>query len=148
MRQYWTKKDWRCKKKAKDFDELADVGLRILKRMPQPAEMVSGPISSGGLGSIKANLKEFGKYIRCLKKSGINVFDQMPFEKEMERIEKELYESRDHARDDILNKFYLRLFKSGLIKKLNFMPKWKSSIGARWERKIARKLKIKIADIV
>ena len=141
MRQYWTKKDWRCKKKSKDFDELADVGLRILKRMPQPAEMVSGPISSGGLGSIKANLKEFGKYIRCLKKSGINVFDQMPFEKE-------LYESRDHARDDILNKFYLRLFKSGLIKKLNFMPKWKSSIGARWERKIARKLKIKIADIV
>ena len=148
MRKYWTKKDWSCKKKAKNFDELAEIGIRILKRMPQPVEMICGPISSGGLGSIKANLKEFGKHIRCLKKFGGNVFDQMPFEREMDRIEKESYDDRDQARDDILNKFYLPIFESRLVKTLNFIPGWKSSIGARWERKTARKLKIKIVDIV
>ena len=147
MRKYWTQKDWLDKKKAKNFDELAEVALRIIKRMPQPLEQVCGAISSGGSGTIEANLKIFKKHIRDLAKEGRNIFDQMPFEEEMDRIEKEFYESRDQARDDILNKFYLRIFESGLIKKLHFIPNWKSSIGARWERKTAKKLGIKIKDI-
>ncbi len=145
MLKYWTKKDVLDAEGAKTFEELAKIALRIIDRMPQPVEMVCGPLTSGGLGSFEKNLQVFKKYIRLGEKVGLNIFDQLPFEPHLHRIWEE-----NNAKDpnELLERFYGTIFKSGKIKQLDFIPGWRSSIGARWERKTARKLKIKIADIV
>ena len=145
MRKYWTKKDALDAKRAKTFEELAEIALRIIDRMQQPVEMICGPLTSGGLGSFEKNLKVLKKYIRLGGKSGLNIFDQMPFEPHLHRIWEE---SAAKDPNELLESFYGTIFKSGKIKQLNFIPGWKTSLGARWERKTARKLKIKIADIV
>ena len=41
---------------AKDFKELSVIGINILKNLPNKTILVCGPISTGGLGSIEANL--------------------------------------------------------------------------------------------
>jgi len=145
LRKYWTKKDALDAKRAKTFEELAEIALRIIDRIPRPVEMICGPLTSGGLGSFEKNLKVLKKYILLGGKSGLNIFDQMPFEPHLHRIWEE---SAVKDPNELLESFYGTIFKSRKIKQLDFVPDWRGSIGARWERKTARKLKIKIADIV
>ncbi len=144
MNKYWTKKDASKAKSAETFEKLAEVALRIIDRMPQPVEMVCGPLTSGGLGSLTKNTKAFRKYIKKLASEGRIVFDQLPFEPHLHRIAKS---ARREDENRLLEGFYGSIFKSGKIEKLVFIPGWQSSAGATWERKMAKKLKIAIKDL-
>ncbi len=124
---------------------MRDIAFRVLSRMPQPIEQVCGPISTGGRGSLLANLIAFNEVIVELQAQGKHVFDQMPFEQPMQRVKAGL--PLDQYPTILLDEFYLPIFESGLIQKLQFMPEWESSFGARWEHAQAERLGIEIAYI-
>jgi hypothetical protein len=134
-------------KEAKSYDDLAIVGMEVLKSMPSPICQVCGPISSGGFGSIKKNLEAFDKVIQKLVDQGMSVFDQMPFEDSMQRIRSLDTGSAEDTNNKLLKGFYLPIFESGLINTLYFIPGWESSHGATWERKQASRLGIRIVDL-
>ena len=157
MEQYWTRKDeadrkWRLEKywkrkdkadllKAKTFVRLQKIAMRVIRRMPQPVGEVCGPITSGGYGDKNKNIRAFKAAIKKLIVQGNNIFNQMPFEDSMERI---LRTPVFKGGDQLLAEFYLPIFKSGLIKTLYFMDNWKTSFGARYEHRQAKKLHIPI----
>jgi hypothetical protein len=63
---------------AQDHHGLCVVAKEILELLADPAGMVCGPISTGGLGSVEANIQHFNKAIEslCLLKSYTSLTQQ------------------------------------------------------------------------
>ena len=122
---YWRSTDFEQVNHAQSYDDLLEVALRVIERTPAPIHQVCGPISTGGRGSVQANLEEFDRAIEYFSQH-VNVFDQMPFEHPMQRLKKT--EDRD-----LMDVFYKPIFSSGEIDTLLFLPGWRSSTGARTE---------------
>lgn len=60
--EHWTDSERELLETARlrgTFADLAAIALTILPRLPKPVGQVCGPISTGGLGSIEANLVRF-----------------------------------------------------------------------------------------
>lgn len=138
--KFWTPSDRLRLRNSKTYADLANIALCILKRMPQPIGQVCGPITTGGVGTLLGNLREFRKTIRKLQRRGLNIFNQMPFEGPMQII-RAFPEMQGH---NLLVEFYLPIFQSGLVKTLYFHPDWRSSGGATWEHEKALELKMEI----
>lgn len=133
---HWTQMDRIMLSKARTFKELANLAISIIMRMPEGIEMVSGPISTGGVGSIDGNRKVFeGVVEKLIVESKLNVFSQMPFEDKM--VELYLAWHKAHPKEKyctpILEDFYEGIFSSGRVVVLHFIHGWESSQGARWE---------------
>lgn len=116
--KYWTPEDIQELERVKTYKEMATIALRILERMPGPIMQICGPISTGGKGSKKENMKEFNKAIFFFHEQDENVFDQIPFQEAMTRLSKEVegYDKR------VLTDFYLPLFESGKVTTFKFLP--------------------------
>lgn len=114
------------------------IAERILERMPEGVAQVCGPIATGGLGSLEANLDVFNQAIKKLQASGVHVFDQMPFEMPMQKLKKDL-KPGEYAYS-ILDDFYLPLMNQEKIKTFYFMPTWQTSKGAQWEHDLITKM--------
>ncbi len=142
-KKYWTKEDWENLEKVELVGDLYIIAQSIIFRMPKPFVQVCGPIATGGLNSIKANLNAFNETIKKLQSQGLNIFDQMPFEEPMQKLKKKII-SEGEAVNSILTDFYYPIFKSGLISAFYFMPGWQTSFGAKCEHKKAKELGIKI----
>ncbi|MEW6617186.1 MAG: hypothetical protein AB1333_02080 [Patescibacteria group bacterium] len=139
--KYYTREDYEAIENAESFTDLTEIAFRIIKRMPQPVSMVCGPIATGGKGNIEENLKVFKKTIQTLVNNGENIFSQIPFEDAMQRIKQN---PQYQGAMQLLGEFYLPIFKSGFIKKMNFIKGWEGSFGATWEHSIAAALGIEI----
>jgi hypothetical protein len=137
--QYWTPEDLLELETAETVASMYSVARRVIDRMPKPIVEVCGPIASGGLGNIEANLGLFNRTIQELQVQGLHVFDQMPFEIPMQNLKKKLAHP-----SEILDGFYLPLFESKDISTLYFIPNWQSSVGSNWEHDKGEKLGIKI----
>jgi hypothetical protein len=134
--KYWTPNDRIAVGKARTFTDLATIALAILARMQCEIQMVSGPISTGGVGSIEGNRKVFEGIIEILVTDfNVNIFSQMPFEDKMVELYRVWHAEHPHEKYclPILNDFYEPIFLSGMIIALNFIHDWESSFGARWE---------------
>ena len=146
MLEYYTEERMLAIKNSKDYKDLLLVAWDILEDMnddfaPQPIAMLCGPISNGGKGSRTENLAIFSRAIQRVSAGGLIVFNQMPFEDDIGRIFK-LDPTQQELR--LLEEFYLPIFKTGFISLMCFLPNWKTSFGARWEHRQARRLKIKV----
>ncbi len=146
IEKYWTENDYSDLAKAQSFDALSKIAMRILERMyrivrPNPIIQVCGPISSGGAGSRVLNLHIFQGAIERLVFEGIEVFNQMPFENDLFRITRTQIATEGIT---LLEKFYLPIFRSGIIKELYFLHDWESSFGANWEYARAMELNIPV----
>ena len=131
--QYYSDQDFVDLLHAKTFAEVYSIAYRVIEHMPEGLVQVCGPISTGGVGSIEGNIDRMDSVIKKLQGEGWNIFDQMYVEGPFQRIRySPEYEHKD-GHGDILNDFYLPLFKSGKIKGLYFMKDWQSSKGAQWE---------------
>jgi hypothetical protein len=139
---YWTPEDFADVEKAETYKDLYVIAQRVILRMPKPFGQVCGPIATGGLGSIEANLHAFNETIKKLQSEGRVVFDQIPFEEPMQKIKNDL-KPGEYA-EAILTDFYRPLFESGNIDTFYFMPNWQTSRGANWEHGEAERLGIKI----
>lgn len=140
--QYWTSVELETLERATSFVDLVPPAMAVLGRMPQPIGQVCGPISTGGRGTIMANLAVFDATVDCLIQKGIIIFDQMPFEEHIFRIVENQWGSRQN--NLLLNEFYLPIFESGRICCLYFIDGWQSSEGATWEHEQARRLNMHI----
>jgi len=81
IEQYFNEEHQKRSDIAKTYGGLAPIALDILGSMPNPIGQVCGPLTSGGKGSIEANLKVFDQTIRKLQGNGKIIFNQLPFEK-------------------------------------------------------------------
>lgn len=144
MKLYWTVAEVQAVEQAQTFEELLEIAHLVASRMPQPLSIVCGPITSGGRGSIEANLREFTRAIEALRLDGWHVFDQMPFEDAIFRIKASAYYRGGYH---LLHAFYQPLFESCLIQTMHFIPGWQTSGGARWERDEAKRLGLEIRDL-
>lgn len=149
MQSYYTEEDSLLIQEAKSFKDLFFVAYKVLSKMPAPTIQVCGPISTGGLGNVEANIKNLQKTIVRLSEKGYVVFDQMPLEQKIAELASTWIKEnpREKYCYPILEDLYKPIFESGFIKELWFLPGWKSSHGATWERAQAERLGIKIFDI-
>lgn len=146
--QYWTLERLERLERVHSFEEAAELALEIIREMPAPRCQVCGPISTGGLGSIAANSVAFRFAVDLLRAQGENPFDQMPFEGVFVRLVKEWQAAGGTGYCmPILEVFYRRIFESGLIGKMIFLPGWESSYGAKWERDHGLKAGLEIVDM-
>lgn len=141
-KQYWQESDFQDLEKVESVADLYTIAARIISRMERPLAQVCGPVGTGGLGSVEKNLEVFNDTIIKLQEKGLNVFDQMPFEDQMQNLKKKI--STEKIVKDILNDFYLPIFESGAISTLCFLPNWQTSFGANWEHEQGKRLGIKI----
>ncbi len=137
--------------KADSFADLVPIALTELQKFGAGAEVVCGPISTGGRGSLEKNFEVFGATIKGLQREGRPIFSQVPYE---ERIFffRTRWQQEDLSREGqyympILTEFYHPLIRSGLIKAGHFIPGWESSFGARWERTELKSMGAKINDL-
>lgn len=133
---HWTPVDRITLGKARTFKDLADLAISIIARIPGRIEMVSGPISTGGVGSINGNRKVFEHVIEILvNEHNANIFSQMPFEDKMVEFYRVWHAEHPEEKycTPILDEFYEPLFSSGKIRTLHFINGWESSFGAKWE---------------
>ena len=131
-----------------ELAEIATVQIiprMLAKRANHPLGQVCGPITTGGLGDRWLNLHRFHSTITALRRDGHHIFTQMPFEPALVRLAEA---DKKHGRVcQILEGFYLPLFRSGLIRQVFFMPDWATSAGASWERKLVAELGLEIIDL-
>ncbi len=135
---FWTAQDWEDLAKTTNAKEMYAVAERVLARMPDQIAQVCGPIATGGLGSLEANMIAFNTEIKKLQAEGVHVFDQMPFELPMQLLKKDLKPGEYPF--SILDDFYLPLMKNEKVKTFYFMPKWETSTGAKWEHDLIKEM--------
>ncbi len=138
---FWTDQNFADLAIADTYHALYVIAADVLSRMPDGLTQVCGAISTGGLGNVTDNLAVFNPTIKRLQAEGRNVFDQMYFEGPMQRIKQLLPKETEL---NLLDDFYLPIFKSGKITHCYFMKNWDTSYGARWEHQIAEELGIGI----
>ena len=145
--KFWTKKDRAKLAKVRSFGDLCQVALDVIRRNPLgKVHMVSGPITTGGTGTLKGNLAVFQATIEALAQNGYNVFSQIPFEEQLVLLHNEWRLQNSDKKGycmPILYDFYEPIFTSGLVEAMHFIPDWRSSFGAKWEHEITRSLGIK-----
>ncbi len=146
MLGYYTVERVLAIKESQDYKDLLLVALDILEDMnddfaPRPIAMLCGPISTSSKKSRRENLIVVSHAIQRVVTDGLIVFNQMPFENDMERIYKSGPELQGVR---LLEEFYLPIFRTGFISLMCFLPSWESSFGASWEHEQAKRLKIPI----
>ena len=143
----WTEAQKAALRNAKSFSDLFHVAMSVVKRMPPGVHMISGPISTGGVGTREGNMKVFSGVIEILTiEQGLNVFSQAPFELMIKELLEEwmIANPKEKYCTPILTDFYKPLFESRLVTVMHFINGWESSHGARFEHAECVRLGIKI----
>lgn len=150
--QYWLTRHYLQLDRATEFHHLWPIAQDLLEHMAaerkDPIEMVCGPISTGAR-NVEMNLSIFKWTIEELLKGGKHIFNQLPFERAMRRIYTDTWLPH-HPNEychPILDEVYNPLFQSKKIKLAYFIPGWKRSTGATWERDTLKNLRVKIVDL-
>ena len=137
--------------KANSFAELIPLALAELDKFPDGAEVVCGPISTGGQGNLEVNFRVFGETISKLIHEGNPIFSQVPYEERIfffrKRWENASPKNVGQYYMPILEEFYHPLIQSGRIRKGWFIPGWESSFGARWERTHLEEIGAEIVEL-
>jgi hypothetical protein len=142
-KQYWTKEDWKDLEKISSFLDMQVIAKRVLDRIPRPVAGVCGPIAeTGGLHSVEANLNVFNNTIIQLQKTGLKIFDQMPFENKIQELKAKM--NREDFLRELNDDFYMPIFESKIVSTFYFIPGWETSNGAKFEHEKAKELGIKI----
>ncbi len=143
MSVYWSRELEQRLDRARHYTHLWWVGREVLRRMPTPVVAVSGPISTGGFGSIDENCRAFELAIRYLEGRGHIVFNPLPFQDKMIEFIKKFQINNPGVYDmRLLERFYGPFFDSGLVGAVYFLPGWRKSTGASWERERVKLRKI------
>lgn len=142
---HWTEADIEDFQRAAHFSELAVVALRIVKRMPRPVCLVCGPMTTDGAGHASQHLFRFTDAIERLRKTGFTVLSQPQLEPALDEIRRSILED---AVGTMLEQFYGTLLRSGSVGALFFLPRWRDSVVAQYERDLGIQLGIPILDLL
>lgn len=123
------------------FQGLAEIALAQLQAFKGKAEIVCGPISTGGYGSALVNLFVFNHAIEVLQGHGRPMWSQVPFEAGLADLEHQWSLENPHETYcmPIMTEFYWKLIKPKLVRRAWFIGGsrgWETSTGAKmeWER--------------
>jgi hypothetical protein len=123
-------------KKAENFAELVEIALAEARKFDR-LEVLEGPISTGGLGSIEKNFEFYGKAFKALQAEGHPVFNYAPYEAGIYKLK--MRWRADPANTGycmpILEEFYRPLFDAAPIARAWFIPGWEESFGSTWAHK-------------
>jgi hypothetical protein len=137
--------------RAQTLFELRLIAIEELNKFTSGAEVVCGPISTGGTGNLETNLKIFDAAIEGRLKQGKAVFSQRPYENALFRLRQEWRDRNAKGSGDyywaILTEFYRPLFEAGIITHAVFIPGWESSTGAVWEREEFSRLQVRVTEL-
>lgn len=119
---------------------LVDEALLEISKLKPPVIQFCGPISTGGFGDVTENLEYLYSVIKESKERGMSVFNQVSYEKRLDRILK------DHHEYDypLLDFFYNPILISKKIAGLIFLPLWETSVGSQWEHNLGQSLHLPI----
>lgn len=139
---HWTDEDLARLEEVSTFEEAAGLAIEMLARLSETGKeivQICGPMSTGGLGSLEANMERFRLAIERAHERGLVVFNQIPFQKVIIRLCR-FEEGQSDYNWEILEIFYRRIFESGYVGRTLFIEDWDSSTGATWERRTVTKL--------
>lgn len=142
---YWKDRDLYLLKRAETFEEVKDVAVSVLQRMPNGLSQLCGPLSTGG--DLKRNMEIFKRCIVELRAQNLNPFDQAPLEIGLTRLKNkwDIVHNNEYCMP-ILEVVYKAVFESGKIVRTYFLPNWETSFGSRWERAILYELGVEINE--
>ncbi len=132
------------------FREGVEIALASLVRLSDGEEEIiqlCGPMSTGGRGSLAANMAYFEAAMRHAHDRGKRVFNQIPYQGMMIRLTsfREGMPVKEYNHQ-ILEGFYRPVLASGLISAAVFLPDWRTSHGATWERSVAKEIGLPIIE--
>ena len=145
---YWTVAERTALEKISSWDDMIPVALGILRRMSaleKPIVQICGPMTTGGRGSLAANMAFFKRAQLVASNHGLVIFDQTPFQDAMIRLSSEWGKRQEYC-TPILEVFYRGVFQSGHVSALYFLPGWEGSVGSRWEREEGARLSLTILE--
>ena len=123
------------------FQNLADIARTQLQAFGGKAEIVCGPISTGGYGNVVANLLMFNHAIEVLQAHGRRVWSQVPFEAGLAELHNKWMEEHPTATYcyPIMTDFYWPILTPDLVCRAWFIDGergWETSTGAKmeWQR--------------
>ena len=136
-------------KRAPTFRDLTEMALKDLRLLGGRAEIVCGPITTGGYNNVVVNLLVFNYAIEVLQNYGRPMFSQMPYEAGLADLEHEWMLKNPGAPycHPILTEFYDPLFRSKLIAQAWFLPGWETSKGSTWERERLTDYRVPVGDL-
>lgn len=146
--RYWTPQDHIALKQAgSSLRDLRDIAVSVASRIPGGIHMVSGPMTSGGLGDLQRNFEVFrGAIAHVMLNEDHLVFSQMPFEDGM--VQYHTWWNNTYGKHNycwpILLEFYEPLFMAAKFDTMHFIYGFESSVGATWEHDQCKKRGIKI----
>lgn len=145
---HWEDQHIQRAKSAEDFALLGQLICEVAEKMPKPLFMISGPMTTGGLGSYSKNILLFQHAIDEASKEGVHVFNQTMLEEHLQRLVRNwrLDNPDSEYCNHVLTDVYETLLASGYIQGVYFIPGWDTSRGARWEREAAERFNIAIHD--
>ena len=140
---YYEKSDLISISKAKTLEELVEIGLKVLYRMPRPVYWIAGPITSGPRTE-KQNRKRLRNTITYFKMREVTTLNYLPLQKQAVKIlekewdgrivsKREEYRLQEKLRDSL----YAPIFRSGKIDGLCVMPDSEMSLNVHWIRGFA-----------
>lgn len=119
---------------------LVSEALLEISKMKAPVIQFCGPISTGGFGDVTENLEYLYSVIQASTEREMSVFNQVSYEKRLDKILK------DHHEYDypLLDFFYNPILTSKKISGLVFLPLWETSVGSQWEHDLGLSLHLPI----
>jgi hypothetical protein len=118
--------------------------LAELRASGKEIVQICGPMTTGGLGNLEANMARFAEAIETARQNGLLVFNQIPFQEVIIRVTN--HHNGGSYEMDILEVFYRTIFESGHVSRALFLPDWESSRGATWERDVVTRCGISVEE--
>lgn len=135
-------------KTTTDFKLIGELVCEIAEKMPKPLFMISGPMTTGGMGHYSKNIVLFQHAIEEALNNGVSVFNQTMLEEHLQRLVREWLRCNPDSGycNHVLSDVYDVLLASTHIHGVYFLPDWHTSRGARWERETAEKNSLAIHE--
>lgn len=143
LSKYVTPKDIEDIKNASTFEQLLEVALRILGRMPNGSIGVCDPISTKSIPPKEKEANHIPEpYVRVCRKlmaEGYPIFDESIYYKKIEELKSKFFIANPGKEvcDDIVKKFFKPLLLTGKIKTLLILPNWELMYFLYWEESFA-----------
>lgn len=146
--QHWGPQHILQAEKASKLAHLGDLAVEIAGNMPKPLFMISGPMTTGGMGEYAKNIILFQHTIDEAVRAGVNVFNQTMLDEHLQRLVRAWYiqNPTEEYCDEVLTDVYELLMQSGHVRGVYFLPDWQTSRGARWEREAGERMGLEQHD--
>jgi hypothetical protein len=145
-KDHWTQDDYAAMHASETLRHLANVGIRMVQELQDHSPdgsvtILSGPMTTGGVGSFEGNIHLFEHAIDVVREHGYIVFNQLPFQHGLIRIlnlhkDKVFFEPGGDPKtypQQILDGFYWPLFEARGLDHLLLLPTWVTSNGSTQE---------------